>query len=269
MKKTHMTGFIKKSIEVDGVRLNIHSGGSGETVYLLIHGIGASHRYFIPLARRLAKHATVHMLDMPGFGNTPKPAAEHSIPDFAGVVLRALQQQRIGPAIIVGHSMGSQVAVEMARQQPDAASSVVLLGPTAEDGARTLRHQAMRLMRNATRASFKSQLVVGFDYLRCGPVWFRKTLPALLAYETEKHVATLQAPLLVVAGQQDPVAPERWLQKLADSCSDGRVGRVSGEPHAVMYTDPSAVARLCLHMQQPSAASSHLTSIDRAVSSCT
>lgn len=246
-----MTKFSKRSMDFDGVQLNIHSGGTGGPAFVLVHGIGASHRYFLPLARMLAKQGTVHILDLPGFGSTPRPSRALDMADFASLVLKGLEAMRIGPATLVGHSMGTQVTVEMARQQPDAASAVVLLGPTAEEGERTLAAQALRLIRNSARASFKSQLVVGFDYLRCGPKWFAKTMPALLSYRTEENIADLDMPLLVVAGERDPVAPERWLQKLAASCVDGRLDRVAGEPHAVMYTDPTAVARLCLGMQTP------------------
>lgn len=251
MSKGSTNVFRKRSVDVEGVRLNIHSGGEGGPVFVLVHGIGASHRYFLPLARLLAKRGTVHILDMPGFGSTPKPARALDIADFAGLVLKALEILQAGPAILVGHSMGAQVAVEMARQQPDAATAVVLLGPTAEDGARTLGAQALRLMRNSARASMKSQLVVGYDYVRCGPRWFAKTIPAVLSYETEQNIAALQMPLLVVAGQRDPVAPERWFQKLAGSCLDGRVDRVSGQPHVVMYSDPATVAELCLQLHTP------------------
>ncbi|GAB3526807.1 alpha/beta fold hydrolase [Arthrobacter monumenti] len=245
--------FTKRSIDVDGVRMNIHSGGTKGPAFVLVHGIGASHRYFLPLARMLAKKGTVHILDLPGFGSTPTPNRAFDIADFASVAVKALKALQIGPAILVGHSMGAQVTAEMARQQHDAAAAVVLLGPTAEEGERTLGAQALRLMRNSARASLKSQLVVAFDYLRCGPQWFANTMPALLSYPTEENIAALGMPLLLVAGARDPVAPERWLQKLAGSCIDGRIDRVAGEPHAVMYTDPTAVARLCLQMHAPTA----------------
>lgn len=260
-----MTSFTKRPIDVDGMRLNIHSGGGGTgPVFILVHGIGASHRYFMPLARLLAQHGTVHVLDMPGFGSTPKPDSALDIADFAAVALRALEDHLPGPAIIVGHSMGAQVAVEMGRRKPELAAAMILLAPAAEDGARTFGRQAARLMRNSARASLKSQLVVFFDYLRCGPVWFYKTMPAMLAYETEKHIAALQMPLLLVAGKKDPVAPLRWLQKLAASCHDARIERVPG-PHALMYTDPPSVARLCLQMQQPATATPQFPTIDPAL----
>lgn len=261
-----MKEFSKRSVDIDGVRLNIHSGGDGGPVFVLVHGIGASHRYFLPLARMLSKQGTVHILDLPGFGSTPKPSRALDITDFASVVLQGLQTLQTGPAILVGHFMGTQVTVEMARQQPDAATAVVLLGPTAEEGARAPGTQALRLMRNSARTSLKAQLVMGFDYLRCGPEWFAKTPPALLSYQTEENIAALEMPLLLVAGERDPVAPKGWLQELAGSCAYGRLDRVSGEPHAVMYTDPAAVARLCLQMHTRTAI--QIPSADRVTPAC-
>ncbi|WP_026535463.1 alpha/beta fold hydrolase [Arthrobacter sp. H14] len=243
-----MTGLSKTVVDVDGYTLDVHSTlarGSGP-VYVLVHGIGASHRYFLPLARNLAANGSrVYVLDMPGFGSTPAPREALTITDFARLVLAALERVAAGPAIIVGHSMGGQVVVEMALQQPDAVTGLLLLGPTAEAGARTVRQQAWRLLRNGVAGTIRSQMVVTFDYLRCGPRWFRASLPAMLNYQIEQRIACVTVPVLIAAGERDPVAPGPWLEKLARSCPGARTAVVAGQPHAAMYTDPGAVSRLC------------------------
>ncbi|MGW4663450.1 alpha/beta fold hydrolase [Streptosporangium sandarakinum] len=38
-----------------------------------VHGLGCSHRYFLPLARHLAPASRVVAVDLPGFGRTPGP----------------------------------------------------------------------------------------------------------------------------------------------------------------------------------------------------
>lgn len=244
-----MTEFAKRTVEVEGVRFNLRSGGQGGPRFLLVHGIGVSHRYFLPLARELAQYATVLMVDLPGFGGTPKPGRSLSIGDFARLTLAALEMDDDGgPAVVVGHSMGTQIAIEMARQQPAAVAGVVLLGPTADLAARSAPAQGWRLLKDIFRESFLSNVVVFTDYLRCGPVWYARILPAMLNYETENRIREIETPLVVARGEYDPVAPRAWVHQLTGVSRNGRTVEIAGKPHVVMFIHPEAVARLCLEV---------------------
>lgn len=241
-----MAEFVQRVVEVEGIRFNLRSGGAGRRCFVLVHGIGVSHRYFLPLARELAQYARVVMVDLPGFGGTPKPRSALGIEDFARLTLGALAQDGTTEAVIVGHSMGGQIAVEMARQHPEAADGVVLLGPTADSAARTALAQGWRLLRDIFGEPLMSNVVVFSDYLRCGPVWYGRVLPAMLGYQTESRIREIDAPVLIVRGEHDTVAPREWVHQLAGLSRNGRAAEVPGQPHVVMFDGAKAVARLCL-----------------------
>ncbi|WP_026534451.1 alpha/beta fold hydrolase [Arthrobacter sp. H14] len=244
-----MTEFAKRTVEVEGIRFNLRSGGHGGLRFLLVHGIGVSHRYFLPLARELAQYASVSVVDLPGFGGTPKPEHSLGIGDFARLTLAALEMDDDGgPAVVVGHSMGTQIAIEMARQQPAAVAGVVLLGPTTDRAARNTPAQGWRLLKDVLREPFTSNVVVFTDYLRCGPVWYAKILPAMLNYETENRIREIETPLVVARGEHDPVAPRAWVHQLAGLSRNGRAIEIAGKPHVVMFIHPEAVAQLCLEV---------------------
>lgn len=241
--------FAKRTAEVDGIHFNLRSGGHGGRRFMLVHGIGVSHRYFLPLARELAHYATVLVVDLPGFGGTPKPDHRLDIADFARLALAALEMDDDGgPAVVVGHSMGAQIAIEMARQQPAAVAGVVLLGPTADHAARSAPAQGWRLLKDVLREPFMSNAVVFSDYLRCGPVWYARILPAMLNYETENRIREIETPLVIARGEHDPVAPRAWVHQLAGRSRNGRAVEIAGKPHVMMFIHPEAVAQLCMEM---------------------
>lgn len=240
-----MPEFVRQSVDVDGVRLNLWIGGSGDTTFMLVHGIGVSHRYFLPLARELGEYGQVMMVDLPGFGGTPKPDQPLSVEDFARLVLAAMGHAEAPPAVVVGHSMGTQIAVEMARLQPAATAGIVLLGPVTDRSAPTAAGQGWRLLRDITIEPMKCNAVVLSDYLRCGPFWYAKVLPSMLHYSIERLIRQVQVPVMVARGSRDPVASRQWTRQLAGNVTGGQSAEVADQPHVAMFTEPVNVARLC------------------------
>jgi len=58
--------------------------GRSAPAFVLVHGIGTSHRYLHRLHRLLAETAETYSVDLPGFGSTPKPDRQLSMADYAG-----------------------------------------------------------------------------------------------------------------------------------------------------------------------------------------
>lgn len=229
-----------------GAAIRVHSSGSGCHTYVLIHGIGVSSRYFRPLATELARTATVHNVDLPGHGSAPKPKHLPTVPGFARAVWSALEKLGVQSPVLVGHSMGAQVAVEMAHQLPTAASKLVLLGPTNYPPERTGVLQGFRLGQDTLREPWRVNAVVFSDYiLRCGPRWYFRTLPAMLGNRIEERITEVQIPVLVVRGKNDPIVPSAWAGSLAQLAPRGTLVEVEGESHVLMYRSARAVADLC------------------------
>lgn len=230
----------------DGGRLHVYSSGSGPDTYVLIHGIGASSRYFRPLATELARTATVHSLELPGHGSTPKPRRPLSVPDYARAVWEALDELGVSQPVLVGHSMGSQVAVEMANMRPSAPEALVLLGPTNYPPERGFWRQCLRLGQDTLGEPWRINAIVFSDYgLRCGMSWYLKTVPAMLSNRIEDGIDKVQVPVLVVRGSGDPIVPAAWTAALARLAPQGTMAQVEGENHVAMYRSAATVAALC------------------------
>nr|WP_304661509.1 alpha/beta hydrolase [Arthrobacter sp. zg-Y238] len=211
---------------------------------VLVHGIGASERYYRPLIWELARTSIVHTLELPGFGSTPKPRRQLQMEEFGRIAAEALDTAGIRGAQWVGHSMGCQVVVEMALAAPDAASSVVLLGPTINDAERSAPLQALRLMQDCMGEPPAVNYILVTDYLRAGLRWYLSTLPVMIRHRLEERIGEVKPPVLLVRGGKDPVVRADWLARLALARPGAVTAEIPGQPHVVMYTRPKETAEL-------------------------
>ncbi|MGM0929139.1 MAG: alpha/beta fold hydrolase [Actinomycetota bacterium] len=239
-------GETAQQLTIDGCRLRVRTVGTGPDVFVLVHGIGVSARYFEPLATELARHGTVHLVDLPGHGGLPKPDRALDLVDLARLVHGTLSRLGIGPAVLVGHSMGCQVVTELALLHPEAASALVLLAPTANRRERTAWQQGLRLFQDGFREPLAVDAIEATDYLRCGPRWYLTLLPAMLGHRLEDRIAGVRVPVRIVRGRRDPVVPLPWCRELADALPGTTVDNIDGEGHVMMFRSPGPVAQLCL-----------------------
>jgi pimeloyl-ACP methyl ester carboxylesterase len=248
-----LTGVPLQSIKGQGshqrVRIreydvDIRTYGSGAAQVVLVHGIGASGRYYSRLVEELATTSTVHTVEMPGFGSTPTPDSTLDMADFAAVTCDALRAAGIGPAQWVGHSMGCQVVTEMALYAPDLVTSVVLLGPTINRGERHAVLQGLRLAQDCLREPPAVNWIVFTDYLRAGPLWYLRTLPKMVRHRLEERIGKVQAPVTLVRGARDPIVPSGWLQELAAARPGAVLVELPRQPHVCMFTEPAQTAAL-------------------------
>lgn len=210
---------------------------------VLIHGIGASHRYLRRLHVLLAESTDTYSIDLPGFGATPRPERTLTVADQARYILGAMEQFGVLEFVIVGHSMGTQFAVEAALQQPVRIPYVVLMGPVVDSKRRTVAQQALSLGKDCLFfESPSSNFLVFTDYLRCGPSWYLKTLEVMMDYPTEEGITGVTAPVLVLRGANDPVATSGWCRRLAGRAATGKLLEIQGTGHMVQHNRAVEVA---------------------------
>lgn len=111
------------------IPLPIHLKTSGKAVVLL-HGFCEDGLMWQHFAQELSNHYTVIAPNLPGFGSAP-PLPGTTLPYMAAAVRAMLQNLGISQYVVVGHSMGGYVALEMANQQPEALLGIMLFHSTA------------------------------------------------------------------------------------------------------------------------------------------
>jgi pimeloyl-ACP methyl ester carboxylesterase len=209
--------------------------GSSGPVFVLLHGIGMSHRYYRKLQAVLAEQGDTLAIDLPGFGGTPTPDRQLSVADYALHTAATLEKMGVSRAVLVGHSMGTQFATELAVQRPDLVSHVALLGPVVNPERRTVLQQTLALGLDSLKESPAGNTMVVSDYARSGLRWYLTELPVMMTYDLQLRLALVEHPVLVVRGSRDPVAPRLWCEKLTATAPNGRFLEIPGKPHIVQH----------------------------------
>ncbi|UFS70137.1 alpha/beta hydrolase [Geomonas sp. RF6] len=215
------------------------------TPVILVHGLVVTSRYMIPLASRLAAYFPVYALDLPGYGNSSKPALPSGMTELADAIEAWLEAKRFSRVHLVGNSMGCQVIADFATRFPSRVDRIVFLGPTVDPHARSFWRQLWRQMENAL---YQKPLlpVIAADYSTVG---FRRSVAITaitLNDREEEKLPRIPVPVLVVRGSRDPVCPQRWAEEAVRLLPRGELRIIPGGQHVLNFSMPREVVRVML-----------------------
>lgn len=116
-------------IEIDGVRTRALIAGRGDTALVFLHGYGESLLSWRPLLDRFTRHYRVLAFDLPGFGLSRSEGFRYDYPSYERWLDSVVTRYTRGPIVVVGHSMGGELAAGLALARPDRVVAAVLLAP--------------------------------------------------------------------------------------------------------------------------------------------
>jgi pimeloyl-ACP methyl ester carboxylesterase len=117
------------TLQREDVVLNFETSGSGGTPLVFVHGWCSDHRFFRPQFEYFQGSHRVVAVDLRGHGESSKPREDHSIATYAADVAWLCEELNLDRPVIVGHSMGSFIALEVVSQFPSLVSAAVLVEP--------------------------------------------------------------------------------------------------------------------------------------------
>jgi uncharacterized protein (TIRG00374 family) len=253
--------------------LDAHTAGLDAHEVVLLHGQPGSPADWQLVTRRLPAQLHAVAADRPGYAASPLPAGGFAA--NARAVLDDLDSRGVTRAILVGHSYGGGVALSAASLAPGRVEAVVLLasvGPgcvtgwdrlLAAPGAGQLcalvawrltpwlaRARLAGIARRGGRPLGPDEHVNWQVWGHAGrggrPLWrtFLTEQRALLREldELEHAIASVRAPVLVLADPNDKVVPFDTARRLARALPDARLQLVEGAGHHLPRRAPAAVA---------------------------
>src|SRR5919198_4190353 len=141
-----------RDVTVDGIRLHVVEAGEGPALVLL-HGLSATHFTWEHTIPAFADRWRVVAPDLPGHGRSAKPDAPYSIDFYAGVIRSLGRVLGIDEAVVVGNSLGGQIAVELGLSYPVWTRALVLVAPAGGFGT------GVQALRWAIAAAARPQLL--------------------------------------------------------------------------------------------------------------
>ncbi len=228
---------------------------------VFVHGAANDHSVWALQSRYFAHHGfNVLAVDLPGHGRS-SGAALTSVESIADWIPRVLNAAGLAQAAIVGHSLGSLVALACAARHQDRVTKAALLGPAAPmlvsdellGAAKADDHVAYELI-NGWSFSAGKQLggnaVPGMWMTggslrlmeRTRPGVLHTDLTACCAYaDGLADAARVRCPVLAVLGARDVMTPVKGAQALLAALADPCVVTLADTGHALMAEQPDAV----------------------------
>lgn len=230
--------------------------GHGPTI-VLVHGLGSRSGHWLPVARQLARHHHVELVDLPGHGDTGMPAP-FSLERAEEALDRTLAEISREPVILVGHSLGGLVAAAEALDHPSRVKGLVLvetaLRPQVDaDGRAAMLNALDGDYASVLRSAYESfgrdsaQGLALYDEVRqLDPAsikpWIRLALTTDLSREAER----LRVPVLAILAERSWGAEESW-PAVAEALGYARIPtvtpvRMRGCGHFIMLDRPDELA---------------------------
>jgi len=112
-----------------GVRLHYVKEGAGDPAFVFVHGWCCDHTYFDPQFERFRSAHTVVSLDLRGCGQSDAPDDGYDIPTLADDVAALCRELGLARPVVVGHSLGGMIAIELAARHPSLPKAIVAVDP--------------------------------------------------------------------------------------------------------------------------------------------
>jgi pimeloyl-ACP methyl ester carboxylesterase len=103
--------------------------GSEDPPLVFVHGWCCDHSFFKPQFEHFQQSHSVTTFDLRGCGRSDQPEGGYDIPTLAGDLAWLCGEIGISGPVIVGHSLGAMIAIELAARYPSVPSAVVADDP--------------------------------------------------------------------------------------------------------------------------------------------
>jgi pimeloyl-ACP methyl ester carboxylesterase len=219
---------------------------------ILIHGAGGSHQHWLYQVRDLPQAAS-YALDLPGHGRSPGPGRD-SIGAYGDWLLAFMDGAGLARAVLVGHSMGGAIALDLALRWPGRVAGLGLVAtgarlrvaPAILEGIRQDPAEAVRLI---TDWAFGPEAPA--EMARLGRRQMGQVDPGVLygdfaacdAFDVRDRLGEVTAPALVLCGTQDRMTPAKYATFLRDGIAGASLHLIEGAGHMLMIERPQAVTR--------------------------
>lgn len=258
-----MGGSARRFTTTGGSVVHLEATGDGPAV-LALHGVGGGAYFFQGFASRLSDAYAVTALDLPGTGRSqpsPLPTLDSWVADIADVITRDIAR----PVVIVGHSLGTILALKVWHQLPEQVRGLVFIGglPTPREPVRQRLRERAAAIRDQGMAGWGARITPGIfgsqafaDQPETIALFERvldaidvpsylRSLELLVTADATTVVPEVAAPCFSISGAEDQYAPPEavaaFVQQLGRETSSVTL---PGIGHMPFFEAPAALADL-------------------------
>lgn len=251
-------------VSADDVQVRMVRAGNGDTTIVFLHGYSESLLSWRGPFDQLARLYTVVALDLPGFGLSDKPDGPWDLARQTARLTAFLDEQIAGPVVLVGHSMGGELATSVALRRPGRVVALVLVAPAGFGLSERLDsmapgtigligwagafatagvlpvHDPEWLAEPAERAGYTPATDPAYRRV------LKRTLREFDFAGLHDSFALVKPPTLLIWGRLDPTIPFAIGESIAVRLPCRRFVPLDATLHRPQLTDPDTVSTLLL-----------------------
>jgi pimeloyl-ACP methyl ester carboxylesterase len=268
--RTGQEGAGMPQIEADGLTINYDVQGEGDLL-LLIPYLSADHASYAFQLPAYTEHYSCIAIDLPGTGESDKPAGPYATEAYADQVAAFLGAIGVERAHVAGVSLGAGVAMHLAARHPGRVRSLSLHSAW-DAGDRYLRAVVEQWRTLASTLPTVADVVVEgifpwcftpdmyvdrpefvdslVDFVRSRPAQprdaFLAQTEAALGHDASSVLGDIGVPALITVGGHDLVCSPRFARRLDAAIGDSELVVFEHLSHAGLHEDPETFNRVTL-----------------------
>lgn len=216
---------------------------------VFLHGWKQNVSNFWPIIDLLKKDFKLWLIDLPGFGRSDMPQKPLSIGDYAKIVADFISENHIKNPILLGHSLGGNVAIKLAGNYPNLISKLILEDSSGIRPKQSLKNIPLLLVAKLIKFlipnifNFKEKLrakfytAIGSDYL--GADKLRDTFVKIVNEDMSTDARKITVPTLIIWGEKDLSVPLERGRKLYHLIKNSKLEVIESAGHFPHLENPS------------------------------
>jgi pimeloyl-ACP methyl ester carboxylesterase len=219
---------------------------------VFVHGAGGTHQHWLYQVRDLPASPS-YAVDLPGHGRS-EGSGRDRISAYGDWLIAFLDALGLDSAVLVGHSMGGAIALDLALRFPSRVAGLGLVGtgarlrvaPAILEAFQQEPESAVQLISECAYGPEAPSEMVRLGRRQMGEMpaaVVHNDLVACDRFDIMDRLAEIAAPTLVLCGSQDRMTPVKYSYYLRDHIAGATFHLVEGAGHMVMVERPEAVAR--------------------------
>ena len=257
-------------VQVDGVSINYDVQGDGDPL-LLIPYLSADHACYAFQLPAYSEHFSCIALDLPGSGESDKPAGPYSTEGYAEQVAAFLGAIGVDRAHVAGVSLGAAVGMHLAARHPARVRSLSLHSAWDTSDlylrtivelwrtvASTLPSVADTVIRAIFPLCFTPEMYVSrpefadtlADFVRSRPAQpleaFLAQTEAAMAHDASRVLGEIGVPTLITVGARDLVCSPRFAERIHHKIDGSELVVFEQLSHGALHEDPETFNRASL-----------------------
>lgn len=216
---------------------------NSEPRLVFIHGAGATHRVW---RYQTSAFSGSIALDLPGH---PRGRGLDSIPEYAQFVTQTIRERGLSSILLVGHSMGGAITIEIALAFPELLAGIVLVGTGA-------RMRVASIIKDEITHNYAhaAEILAKWAYSPKSDAKLRKAsiqelleIPAKVThadfqacdrFDKMNEINRIDLPTLIVCGEDDVLTPTKYSQYLKEKIPHAQIIIIPSAGHSVMLEKP-------------------------------